>query len=281
MSAAGFFKITRPVNAIVAGIAAIVAYLIATGTVIPATLLLFVIVALITSAGNVINDYFDADIDAVNRPDRPIPSGSVSRESAIRFALVLFVAGVFFSLFTTPLCIGLAVFNSLLLVAYASRLKRCPLVGNIVVSYLSASMFLFGGALNGAGSMFHVLPVAAITFFAMLARELLKASEDVEGDRKGGADTLPIRIGVPSTVRLAFLCAVFAVVTSITPYLWWGWGAWYLGGITVVDIIIMVAASKSVTCRTPECVKASKASAILKAGFFASLIVFSVSAVFL
>lgn len=279
MSAQGFLRITRPVNAIVAGIAAIVAYLIATGTEIPAAALLFVIVALITAAGNVINDYFDADIDAVNRPDRPIPAGSVRRESAKRFAGILFVAGVFVSLFTTPLCIAIALFNSLILFAYAARLKKLPLVGNVAVSYLSASMFLFGGALNGVESMVHVLPIAAITFFAILARELLKAAEDVEGDRQGGADTLPVRLGIPPTVRLAFFCAGLAVVISIMPYFWWG--SWYLAGIFIVDVIIMIAASVSVMCRTPECVKASKASAILKAGFFASLIVFALSAVFL
>lgn len=263
----------------VAGIAVIVAYLIATGTVIPATGLLFVVVALITSAGNTINDYFDAEIDAVNRPDRPIPAGSVNRESARVFAVILFIAGIAVSLFTTPLCIAIALFNSFLLFAYAARLKKLPLAGNGAVAYLSASMFLFGGALNGWESLVHILPIAAITFFAMLARELLKAAEDVEGDKMGGADTFPIRFGVLPTVRFAFVCAGLGVVTSILPYLWWG--AWYLAGIFIVDIIIMVAASKAVLCRTPECVKASKASTLLKAGFFASLIVFTVSAILL
>lgn len=276
MSAAGFLTITRPVNAIVAGVTAIVAYLIATGTVIPAATLLFVIVALITAAGNVINDYFDAGIDAVNRPDRPIPSGSVSRISARNFAVFLFVAGVLASLFTNPLCLAITLFNSLLLVAYAARLKSLPLVGNIAVAYLSASVFLFGGALNGGENLVHVLPVAAITLFAMLSRELLKAAEDVEGDRMGGANTLPIRFGIPATVQLAFVCAGLAVITSVMLYLWWG--PWYLAGIFLVDVVIMFASLKSVTCQTPECVKISKASTILKATFFASLIVFAISA---
>lgn len=279
MSAAGFLTITRPVNAIVAGIAAIVAYLIATGTVIPAAFLLFVIVALITAAGNVINDYFDADIDAVNRPDRPIPSGTVSRLSARRFAGLLFGTGILISIFTSPLCIAIALFNSVLLVAYAARLKSLPLVGNVSVAYLSASMFLFGGALSGWQSMVHIIPVAAITFFAMLSRELLKAGEDVEGDRKGGADTFAVRYGIPVTMRLAFSCAGLAVITSFIPYFWWG--VWYLAGIFIVDIVILFAALQSVSCQTPECVKASKASMVLKAGFFASLIVFTLSAVFL
>ena len=279
MRLAGFFTLTRPVNSLVAGLAAIVAYLIDTGTVIPESLLLFFIVALITAAGNVINDFFDAEIDAINRPDRPIPSGAVSKGAARGFAVTLFLAGVLVSFFTNSLCIGITIINSVLLIAYAAKLKSTPLIGNIVVAYLSASIFLFGGALNGIDGMVRIIPIAAITFFAMLSRELLKDAEDVEGDREGGADTMPIRIGIKKTSEIALISSVLAVAASFVPYLWWG--AWYLGGIIVVDIIIISAVLRGVKCETPECVKKSMASSLLKAGMFASLVVFTLSAVFL
>jgi geranylgeranylglycerol-phosphate geranylgeranyltransferase len=279
MRLAGFIIITRPENSFVAGLAAIVAYLIDTGTVIPESLLLFFIVALITAAGNVINDFFDAEIDAINRPDRPIPSGAVSKEAARGFALTLFLAGILVSFFTNSLCAGIAIFNSILLIAYAAKFKSTPLIGNIVVAYLSASIFLFGGALNGIEGLIHIIPIAAITFFAMLCRELLKDAEDVEGDRAGGADTVPIRIGIKKTSEFACITAVLAVAASFIPYFWWG--IWYLAGILVVDIIIIIAALRALGCETPLCVKASNASSFLKAGMFASLVVFTLSAVFL
>jgi geranylgeranylglycerol-phosphate geranylgeranyltransferase len=279
MRLAGFIAITRPVNSLVAGLAAIVAYLIDTGMVIPETLLLFFIVGLITAAGNVINDFFDAEIDAINRPDRPIPSGSVSRGAARGFAITLFLAGILVSFFTNPLCVGIAIFNAVLLIAYAAKLKSTPLIGNIVVAYLSASIFLFGGALNGFDGLVRIIPIAAITFFAMVSRELLKDAEDVEGDRAGGAVTLPIRIGIKKTSELALITTVLAVAASFIPYFWWG--IWYLGGIIAVDIIIIIAALRALGCETPGCVKASNASSLLKAGMFASLVVFTLSAVFL
>ncbi len=279
MRLAGFITITRPINSCVAGLAAIVAYLIDTGTIIPESLLLFFIVALITAAGNVINDFFDAEIDAINRPDRPIPSGAVSRGAARGFAVTLFLAGILVSFFTNSLCIGIAIFNAFLLIAYAAKLKSTPLIGNIVVAYLSASIFLFGGALNGLDGIVRIIPIAAITFFAMLSRELLKDAEDVEGDRAGGADTVPIRIGIKKTSEFALITTVLAVAASFIPYFWWG--VWYLGGIIAVDIIIIFAALRGLSCETPACVKASKASILLKAGMFASLVVFTVSAVFL
>jgi geranylgeranylglycerol-phosphate geranylgeranyltransferase len=279
MRLAGFFTLTRPTNSVVAGLAAIVAYLIDTGTIIPETLFLFAIVALITAAGNTINDFFDAEIDAINRPDRPIPSGAVRRRAARGFAVTLFLAGILLSFFTSSLCIGITILNSLILIAYAAKLKGTPLFGNIAVAYLSASIFLFGGALNGWEGLIRIIPIAAITFFAMLSRELLKDAEDVEGDRAGGADTVPLRIGIKKTSVLALITTVLAVAASFIPYFWWG--AWYLGGIIAVDIVIIIAALRGLNCETPACVKASMASSLLKAGMFASLIVFCLSAVFL
>jgi geranylgeranylglycerol-phosphate geranylgeranyltransferase len=279
MSLAGYVSITRPVNSLAAGLAAIVAYLIATGTIIPETLLLFAVVALITAAGNVINDYFDMEIDRVNRPDRPIPSGQVSLPAARAYATTLFLAGVLVCLLTNALCIAIAVFNSLLLIAYAAKLKRTPLLGNIAVSFLAGSMFLFGGALGGLPGLSQVLPFAVMTFFAMLARELVKDAEDVEGDRACGAVTLPIRQGIPFTIYLALFCVVLGIVSSLVPYLRWGF--WYLCGILLVDAILMTAVLKALGSTTPEGVKNSGVSKLLKAGMFASLGVFTLSALFL
>lgn len=279
MGFAGFFTITRPANSVVAGLAAIVAYLIATGTLVYGVTLLMAVVILITAAGNVINDYFDAEIDAINRPERPVPSGTVGRNAALAWAGILFFFGLVISRFTTPLCLGIALFNVVLLVAYAARLKSTPFLGNVSVAYLAASIFLFGGAFAGWHSLVDMLPIAAITFLAMLARELLKDAEDIEGDRTGGADTLPIRIGVQKTALLAFICAVAAVAASVVPYLWWG--AWYLLGIALVDSIIIVAAGKALGCTDADSVKATGSTTLLKIGMFASLVVFTLSAVLL
>lgn len=278
MSAAGFLNIIRPANAVMAGVASVVAYLIATGTLVPAALLLFVVVVLITAAGNVINDYYDAEIDSVNRPDRPIPSGQVSRNAALWYAFLLFAAGIAASLFTNVLCIAFAVFNTLLLVAYAARLKSMPVVGNVAVAYLSGSMFLFGGAFAGTDGLVRLVPLAVMTFLAMMARELLKDAEDVEGDAAGGASTLPIRIGVKKTAYCAFVFVLLSVLASLAPVLWWG--VPYLVMIGIVDLILIAAAYRALHCDSPACIRNSGASGALKYSMFASLIVFVLSVLF-
>jgi geranylgeranylglycerol-phosphate geranylgeranyltransferase len=279
MSATGLFTITRPANALVSGVTAIIAYLIATGTVIPSTLLLFIIVTLITAAGNVINDYFDADIDRINRPERPIPSGTVSPMAARCFAVTLFLAAILVALFTPLLCIAIAVFNSVILVLYAARLKSMPVIGNVAVAFLAASIFLFGGAFAGWDALVLMIPLATITFLATMVREILKDAEDVEGDAAGGADTLPIRIGIRATSRVALGFALVAVAASVVPYVWWG--VWYLAGIIIVDIIILVATIRALPCTTPACLRKTRSTTFIKAGMFAALVVFALSAVFL
>ncbi|MFA6224890.1 MAG: geranylgeranylglycerol-phosphate geranylgeranyltransferase [Methanoregula sp.] len=279
MSTSGFFTITRPANAVVSGVTAIIAYLIATGTIIPSTVFLLVIVTLITAAGNVINDYFDADIDRINRPERPIPSGLVTPMVARYFAVTLFLAGILVALFTPLLCLSLEVINSVILVLYAARLKSLPVVGNVAVAYLAASIFLFGGAFAGWDALVLMIPLAAITFLATMVRVILKDAEDVEGDAAGGADTLPIRIGIRSTTRIALGFALLAAVASVFPYLWWG--MWYLVGIAIVNLVIFVAAVRTLPCKTPACVRATRSTTLIKAGMFAALVVFALSAIFL
>lgn len=279
MKLPGFISITRPLNSLISGFAAVLGFLVATGTVTVSSLILVPIVVLITAAGNVINDYFDAEIDAVNRPERPIPSGAVLKSSARSYAITLFCAGILIAFFTNPLCCAIAVFNSALLFAYAARLKGIPVAGNITVSYLAASIFLFGGAFAGYEGFLLNLPLTLVTFLATLARELLKDAEDVEGDAAGGAVTVPVRAGILATGRIALACAACAVVASVIPF--FTWGIWYLCGIAVVDVLILAAVIRALSCTTPACVRASKATTFLKTGFFASLAVFAMAAYFL
>lgn len=278
MKLPGIVRIIRPVNAVVAGLAAILGYGIAAGNLVTGTILLFSAVFLITAGGNSINDYFDADIDQINRPDRPIPSGDVRPRMAWNISFALFSCGILIAVFTNPVCFGIAVFNTLLLVLYAARLKRTFVAGNLAVSYLSASIFLFGGAYLGYEGIIRVLPVVLVTLFAMLSREILKTAEDVEGDAASGADTVPVRYGVRSAVLLSAVFALCAIAGSIYPVLWWG--NWYLGGILIVDSVIIFAAVRPVSCTDSRCIRESGATTLLKAGMFGSLVVFTLAALF-
>jgi geranylgeranylglycerol-phosphate geranylgeranyltransferase len=270
MTFPGLVAVMRPVNSLVAGLAAIVGYIVATGTLQPISLLLAPIVFSITAAGNIFNDLCDLEIDRMNRPERPLPSGRVTPEAAGVLATTLFISGLVLSIFAGLPCVIIAVANSLLLLVYARTLKRTVLWGNAAVSYLSASIFPFGGALAGLPAMVRTLPLAGLTFLAMLSRELLKDAEDVPGDSAAGARTMAVAHGVKKTAVLAYACAIGAIAVSLLPVVPW-WGPVYFAGIGTADVVILFGAARALRCRAPECVRNSRATGILKGGMYLAL----------
>src|SRR5512137_2800570 len=113
----------RPANCLMAAVAAIIGLLIAGGREIEAALLIFLAVFLVTGAGNAVNDYFDREIDAINRPKRPVSSGRITPRAALVWSLALFFTGCVLAGLVNELCLAIAAANSILLYIYARNLK--------------------------------------------------------------------------------------------------------------------------------------------------------------
>jgi geranylgeranylglycerol-phosphate geranylgeranyltransferase len=264
-------ELMRPGNCLMAGIAAMVGVLIA-GAVedagISAIIRVFLAVVLITGGGNAVNDYFDRRIDAINRPARPIPSGKVTPKQALSWSILLFFAGCLLAAVNTA-CLVVAAFNSILLVLYAMYLKSMPLVGNLAVSYLTASAIIFGGLVSGAVISIHAGFLAMLAGAATLARELVKDVEDIEGDRKCGAKTLPIVTGTMTANAIALLSLLFAVVCSYLVRM----GTAYLVTVTAANLLLLLSASKILKDDPPA------AQRMIKAGMGVALLAFVLGSV--
>ncbi|MFN4133659.1 MAG: UbiA family prenyltransferase, partial [Candidatus Hadarchaeales archaeon] len=188
-----WLEIIRPHHCAFAGAAVIIGGVIAGGGALvplPIFVLAFLVAALVAAGGNVINDYADREIDRINRPERPIPAGRISPEKALDVARGLFIAGILLSLFLGNLyCFLLAAVNSIALIAYAGALKKRGILGNLMIGYLVGSTFLFGGLSTSVYRLGAVVPSELLVLVLMaglstVGRELIKAIEDVEGDRR-------------------------------------------------------------------------------------------------
>lgn len=282
-----FFELIRWVNCAMAGIAALIGTLIAflalpdsmQVQLVYEPVLVFSVVFLITGAGNTINDYFDYEIDRINRPGRPIPSGRVSRKTALSFSVLLFGTGVVLSYWLGTVCLLLAGFNSLLLFLYASTFKRMPLAGNVVVGYLAGSTFLFGGApeiFNGTGIQSTMI-LFLLAVLATMAREIVKDIQDIEGDSKAKARTLPIVIGKMKASRIAAVLGITGILLSPLPLIYNvnnAFGTSYMAVIFVADILFLVSINEILLRDNAE-----KASKLLKMAMFVALIAFIVGTV--
>ncbi len=239
-----FLELMRYKNCAMAGLAGVIgatiAYSAATGGILWLPLV-FITVFLITGAGNAINDYFDAGIDAVNRPDRPIPSGRLRKGYAYTFSIILFACGIFTAYFIGTVPFLIALINSLLLYFYAYSFKRKVFVGNLSVSYLTGSTFLFGGAAYGLKGIEATSVLFFLSMLATLAREIVKAIEDMKGDRKDGAVTLPIRIGERPSAYIASGIGIFGVLLSPVPFIMGLFNTSYLIVVGIADIIFLYA----------------------------------------
>jgi geranylgeranylglycerol-phosphate geranylgeranyltransferase len=238
----GLVEVTRPVNAVAAGVLTFIGAFVAVGGSIPVVPVVAAVVAtvLATGAGNAINDYFDREVDRINAPDRPIPRGAVPPRGALVLSVAMFLAAVALTLALLPLlAIAIAVFNLLALISYTELFKGLPGVGNALVAYLGGSTFLFGGAAVGTVGPTVVLFVLAA--LSTLAREVIKDVEDVAGDRQEGLNTLPIAVGERRALLLAAGMLAVAVVASPVPYLLGSFDVAYLVVVVPADLVMLYA----------------------------------------
>jgi geranylgeranylglycerol-phosphate geranylgeranyltransferase len=264
-----FLEILRPMNCLMAGTAAIIGLLISGGWSIETAAQIFLTVFLITGAGNTVNDYFDRRIDMINRPMRPIPSGRIGSKAALRWSVALFVGGCALSGLVGQLCLTVAVINSALLFFYARNLKAMPLAGNLCVAYLTGSAFIFGGSALGLKGLDANLIPFILSFLATMSREIAKAIEDIEGDRKGGARTLPIIAGENAAGVLAAIFALVAIVLSyLAPF-----GQPYLLIVSIADIFFLASIIKLLKGDAPG------AERTLKLGMAVALVAFFAAAI--
>lgn len=172
----------------------------------------FVIVICTTSAGNAINDFFDRDIDAVNNPNRPLPSGEISETQALTLVIALFLIALLLSLFLPDKATVLVGINVVLLAAYTPLFKQIGGVGNAVVAYLSGSVFLLAGLITG--QIIVVGSLALLAFLATFSREIIKDIEDINGDKQQALNTLPIQIGAKNAYVVASVSLGLSIVFS-------------------------------------------------------------------
>ncbi len=152
-----YLEIIRPGNAVMGVIAVVLMAIIGENYNLP-IILGGIAVFLAMGGGNVINDYFDHKIDAINKPNRPIPSGRISLKNAKLYAYLLFllsiIIGFIISYLVNSLIPGIIVIISLLLMYYyAYTLKKIAIIGNMSISILTGLCFIFGGFIIGSETM--------------------------------------------------------------------------------------------------------------------------------
>jgi 4-hydroxybenzoate polyprenyltransferase len=222
----------------------------------------------IAAAGYIINDYFDINIDEINKPHKMVVDKIISRRWAIAWHFMLSGMGVLLTIFALPFAqkwylILANLLCVILLWLYSVQFKKSLLTGNIVISLLTAwtILFIFFSKVNlqdafqpGHQRLFRLaILYAGFAFVISLIREAIKDMEDMPGDQKYGCRTMPIAWGINATkVYIAvWLLVLMAVLLLLQVYIlqfqWWFAVAYNVPAIIIPLGIIFLKLKNSYT----------------------------------
>lgn len=215
---------------------------------------------IIAAAGYIINDYFDLNIDQINKPAKLVVAKIISRRWVIFWHLLLSIAGIFIGFyidfkthvqflgFANTACVAL-------LFIYSISLKKKLLSGNLVISALTAWVILViawcetSNLLQSKliGSFTEKITrisflYAGFAFVISLIREVVKDMEDMEGDRRYGCNTMPIAWGINATkvfvsVWLVVLASALLIVQFYVLVFRWWWSAMYCILFIIIPLV--------------------------------------------
>jgi len=219
-------EIMRPINCLM-GTLTILIGLLNTRTGISFNILLInIILGVLTyfflaGAGMVINDFYDYEIDKINRPQRPIPRGSITLTQAKLLYIIYLLIGISLSVFNVLIfslnyfVIIIALIFSLIGWLYAKWGKKSGFLGNIIVSVSFSIGMIYGALLNSSYVPIFIYFFFFTSLFLLLSREVIKGCEDIEGDKIEGVKTLAIRIGIKNSTIFAMIFASLAIAFYI------------------------------------------------------------------
>lgn len=276
MNAKGYLDLIRPINCVMIGFAVIVgAFVSKPPSASAAQLGLgFLTGFFICAYSMAVNDVYDLEVDRVNRPERPIPSGRVSQRDASRVSYGALAAGMACSVLSlNPLAVLIAAAYAFLSWLYNSRAKKMGMAGNLIVASSLAIPFIYGGAISGGSMGGSLLLMMALTaFFSGVGREVVKAMADVDGDARRNVNSVARSRGLAFASATGALFFLLAVLTSWVPLVAGLANMAYTYGVVIPDAIFVYLAVAIVVRHEPS--SAYRVKRIALAGMTVGLLVF-------
>jgi geranylgeranylglycerol-phosphate geranylgeranyltransferase len=226
------------------GLSVLTAFAITKTMIAPQTILLiFFSMALITSAGFAINDYFDRESDAVIKPKRPIPSGALSLKQVVAVSGILFALGLVMAALINWLSFAIIAVDSLLLLIYSYMVKRkSGFVANILVGILTGTAFMYGQATITNPAIVNLVSLSLYPIaFGTIGGNVLRDILSVEGDSKVGYPTLPQKISSISAAKIGALFFLLTGLLAPLPYFIGNFTFYYLPLILLWSVLLIYA----------------------------------------
>ncbi|MFW9924801.1 MAG: geranylgeranylglycerol-phosphate geranylgeranyltransferase, partial [Candidatus Thorarchaeota archaeon] len=219
----------------------------------PALILTFIGGWALSAAAMILNDYFDIEIDRINQPQRPLPSGEIKPKTALIVGIVLIIIGLLMGLgidlyeyYLKGSVFGVAlitaVVNSALLLSYTKILKRYSLLGNFGVSIGVWFGFMYGDLIFDFSFDWFPETLGFAAFMLNFAREIMKGIMDIEGDRENNVTTVATALGKRWTAVVSALFYLMAVGSTTIP-IFLAQATWIYAGSILVAVLMAITCS--------------------------------------
>jgi chlorophyll synthase len=173
---------------------------------------------LVCGTSQAANDWYDRHVDAINEPNRPIPSGRIPGRWGLYIALVWTVLSLLAASVLGAVCLAAAALGLVLAWAYSApplRLKRNGWWGNSACALCYEGLPWVTGAAILAGTVpsARIFLMAGLYSFGAHGIMTLNDFKSIEGDRESGIDSLPVLLGIKRAVVVA--CAAMALPQGV------------------------------------------------------------------
>ena len=237
----GLIRLFRPELPFAAGVTVLVGEMVALGGLPSAreALLGFICASLLSASALILNDVFDLEVDRVNAPERPIPSGVVTVGEAVGLSVPVTLGGLAAAWAISLSALVFGFFIWVIGFLYNWKFKRSGLPGNLMVATSVAACFVLGGMAVGDPTNRLVWLMALGAFLIDLAEEIAGDAMDMEGDKLLGSRSLALQFGRTAALRIS--AGLFALLLVLSPLpLIFGWmGIQYLLAILVADTALI------------------------------------------
>ncbi|MGM0420993.1 MAG: UbiA family prenyltransferase [Bacillota bacterium] len=244
----------RPELPFAAGISVIIGEIITLGHFPPLSELLlgFSWGFFLSAPAIILNDLFDVDVDRVNAPHRPLPSGLISTSTVIVFTGVTTLIGLLTSFFIGSSAVLLYIIFWVIGFLYNWKLKEQGFFGNLLVSSSVAVTIILGGIVAGDPWNKGVAIFSLMFFLFNLGEEVAADAMDMEGDKKRNIKSVAILIGRKNALYISFSLFMVEIGLSYLPVILGIFGISYLIIISLTNITLLYFAIKLITSKATD-----------------------------
>jgi geranylgeranylglycerol-phosphate geranylgeranyltransferase len=205
----------------------------------------------VSGSANIANDYFDRDVDRINRPGRPLPSNRITVAELWALVVLFSVVGLAAAWLLGPMVLAAAAVVWGVAHFYNMKFKEAGFFGNLSVAFCVGMTIIIGGlaagVINGV-----VLTFAALAALFDLGEEIASDALDIEGDALRTSKSLAMQKGKSFALRLSGGIFLIFVALTFLPFLM-GWlGDVYLLLIGIMDLFMVYFSFGLVRSTTTE-----------------------------